>query len=170
MRAEQIEEVLQLDLQIFGFLPEAFDLQKLIDIEPIVGPVCWLRTFKDSLRGYVVFLPLTQNMRFKVLSGQAKGLGDLDFTDFHRPDMPVTGIFGEAVAAIKSCPVNSRVTCASFAADVVEEFKDLDFFATPVTEDGLRFQRRLRFEPLHQNKLHQVFWRPSVACPQCAAE
>lgn len=40
MRAEQIEEVLRLDQQIFGFLLEVYDLSNLSDIEPIVGSVC----------------------------------------------------------------------------------------------------------------------------------
>lgn len=170
MRADQIEEVLRLDQQIFGFLPAAFDLSKLIDIEPIVGPVCWVRTYKDSLRGFVVFLPLNQRMRLQASSGAAKGLGDLDFSEFRDPDVPVVGIFGEAVAALKNCPVRTRVYCAKFSADVVKAFCDIDIFATPVTQDGMDFQRRLGFAPLQKDALHQVFWRPGAACTQCAAE
>ena len=170
MQAGQIEDILRLDHQIFGFLPEAYDLSKLVDIEPIVGPVSWLRYHKGGLRGFVVFLPLSQNMRFKVLAGQAKGIGDLDFTEFHKPNLPVVGLFGEVVATIKACPAGTRFLCAKFAKEVTEEFPDLDLFATPVTQDGLDFQRKLAFEPLFGNGLHQVFMRPSVACTDCAAE
>ena len=109
-------------------------------------------------------------MRLQVLSGHAKGLGDLDFAEFADPETRVAGLLGEALVAVRNCPAVSRRICSEFTVALMDDFSELDVFATPITPDGLSFQRDTGFRPLHKDGMRQVFWRPAKVRTQFAAE
>jgi len=161
LKKHQLETLVELDKEIFGDLPGAFDLSELSKIPKEIGPTCWMLSNNGSFTGYISLFPLSNAQKRDILLGCAKGVGDFDFSDLDSPTSKVTGVFVEAVACKISESGFGRAALARLSRAVIQEFNELVFYAVPITEIGLKFQKRLGFKPLRAPGLYNPYFRQS---------
>lgn len=153
----EIGELFELDRQIFGALPGVFDLRCLPSIARLTGPNCWVMKNNGAINAYFCAAPITLQMSAQVEHGHAKGLPDFDFELFKIGQAEVHGVFVEAVACRGEGRGAGRFTLVRLSQSFLCGFSTLDFYAVPITEEGMALQQSLGFLPLAEKGLFNVY-------------